>query len=308
MPELPEVETVVRDLAACGLAGLRIAGARVLWPKTIATPAPPQFVRKIRGLEILGLSRRGKFVGIPLSGGLTLLIHLRMTGRLEAGPPRARPSARRHDRVVFALSDGRELRFADPRKFGRVWLTRNPAAVLGRLGPEPLGLTAAPFAAGVAARSRQLKPLLLDQHFIAGIGNIYADEALWTAQLHPRRKADSLARSEATALLRAIKLVLQRGIRNLGTTLGAGTTHFARPRGARGRNQEQLAAYGQTGQPCPRCGTIIERILVGQRATHVCPQCQRLAKRQRARGLKKRPALPGPAATVPRRGTLTSRG
>jgi formamidopyrimidine-DNA glycosylase len=180
--------------------------------------------------------------------------------------------------VVLTLADGRELRFTDPRKFGRMWLVPDPSAVLGKLGPEPLEISAAEFSARLGARRRRLKPLLLDQAFLAGIGNIYADEALWTARLHPRRGSDSLRPAERARLRHAIQTVLRRGIRNLGTTLGGGGTHFVLPRGERGRNQEKLNVYGQTGLPCPRCGTKIRRIVVGQRSTHLCPRCQPAAR------------------------------
>ena len=292
MPELPEVETVVRDLRASDLVGLRVVNARVLWKRSIATPTWFRFTTEIQGREILDLSRRGKFIVARLSEGFTLLIHLRMSGRLHVAGPSAESSRRTHERVVFSLSDGRELRFSDPRKFGRLWLARDSGGVLEKLGPEPFALTAAEFSALVSARSRLLKPLLLDQTLIAGIGNIYSDEALWEARLHPRRKSDSLAVQEAATLLRAIQRVLRRGIRNLGTTLGAGKTHFVLPRGGRGRNQEHLSAYGQTGEPCPRCGTPIQRILVGQRATHLCPACQPAPRRKRA----KPPGVPDPRA------------
>lgn len=277
MPELPEVETVVRRLRAAGLVGRRIVQARAFWPKTVAAPAPARFAREIRGRKIRRISRRGKFIVVELSGGATLLIHLRMSGHLDVASVGSRP--RRHDRVVWTLDDGRQLRFEDTRKFGRVWLVRDPAQVLGELGPEPLGISPAAFAAGLAARARQLKPLLLDQTFLAGVGNIYSDEALWAARLHPRRRSDTLTPAQATELLGAIQAALRQGIRNLGTTFGAGRTHFVLPRGERGRNQEQLRAYGQTGAPCPRCGAPIRRILVGQRATHVCPRCQRAPRR-----------------------------
>ena len=281
MPELPEVETVVRHLKAAGLVGRRIVQARVFWPRIIAAPAAAQFPRQIRGLEIRALSRRAKYLVVELSRGCTLLIHLRMSGHLDVRP-RQTP-ARRHDRVVFTFDDGRQLHFEDTRKFGRLWLVDDARAVLGKLGPEPLELAAAKFAAGLAARARLLKPLLLDQTFIAGIGNIYSDEALWAARLHPRRKSDSLTAAEAATLLREIQRALRRGIRNLGTTLGAGKTHFVLPRGESGRHQEELRAYGQTGQPCARCGANIARILVGQRATHFCPACQPEKTRARKR-------------------------
>ena len=292
MPELPEVETVVRDLSAADLVGRRVVAARVRWKRSIAAPAGSRFARKIRGLEIQGFSRRGKYIVARLSEGHTLLVHLRMSGRLHVAGTPATTSRRTHERVVFSLSDGRELRFSDTRKFGRLWLVRDPGGVLGKLGPEPFALTAAEFSALVSARSRLLKPLLLDQTLIAGIGNIYSDEALWEARLHPRRKSDSLSVQEAALLLRAIQRVLRRGIRNLGTTLGAGKTHFVLPRGGRGHNQEQLSAYGQTGEPCPRCGTKIQRILVGQRATHLCPTCQPRPRGERAR----QPDRPDPRA------------
>ena len=277
MPELPEVETVVRELRKAALVGRHIVRAQALWAKTVAAPAAARFAREIRGLEIRRLSRRGKFIVAELSGDRTLLVHLRMSGRLDVAPAGSRP--RRHDRVVWTLDDGRQLRFEDTRKFGRVWLVRDPAQVLRGLGHEPLAISAAAFAAGLAARARRLKPLLLDQTFLAGVGNIYSDEALWTARLHPRRRSDTLTPAQAAELLRAIQTVLRKGIRNLGTTFGAGKTHFVLPRGERGRNQEELNAYGQTGAPCPRCGTPIRRILVGQRSTHFCPTCQRAPRR-----------------------------
>ena len=279
MPELPEVETVVRELRAAGLVGRRIVRAQVFWAKTVAAPAPARFARDIRGREIRRLSRRGKFILAELGGDRTLLVHLRMSGHLDLAPAGSRP--RRHDRVVWTLDDGRQLRFEDTRKFGRVWLVRDPAQVLGELGPEPLGISPAAFAAGLSSRARLLKPLLLDQTFLAGIGNIYSDEALWAARLHPRRRSDTLTAAQAAELLRAIQAALRKGIRNLGTTFGAGQTHFVLPRGERGRNQEELNAYGQTGAPCPRCGTPIRRILVGQRSTHLCPACQRAPRPDR---------------------------
>lgn len=278
MPELPEVETVVRDLRAAHLVGRRIVQARVFWRKTIAEPAPARFAREIRGRTFQRLARRGKFIVATLSGERTLLVHLRMSGHVDVQPAKTRP--RRHDRVVWTFDDGRQLHFEDPRKFGRIWLVRDSDQVLGELGPEPLEISLAAFVAGLAARARQLKPLLLDQAFLAGVGNIYSDEALWAARLHPRRRSDRLSAAQAAELRRAIQTALRKGIRNLGTTFGNGKTHFVLPRGERGRNQEHLNAYGQTGRPCPRCGTTIKRILVGQRSTHLCPQCQRVPRRR----------------------------
>ncbi|MBN1270415.1 MAG: DNA-formamidopyrimidine glycosylase, partial [Kiritimatiellae bacterium] len=239
MPELPEVETVVHSLRAAGLVGHTITGAHVLWKRSVATPSPAAFVRTVSGLQIGGVSRRGKFIVFALSKGWKLLIHLRMSGRIEvardlrarAGAARRVPpkrlreggrSAPTYTRLLLTLDDGRELRFKDTRKFGRVWLVEDAQGVLGRLGPEPLSLSVTGFWSLITDHSRLLKPLILDQSFLAGIGNIYVDEALWEARLHPLRKSDTLTRAEAECLLKAIKTVLRRGIRNLGTTLGKG--------------------------------------------------------------------------------------
>ncbi len=282
MPELPEVETVVRGLRAAGLVGRRIRSACVVWPRTLAQPARPAFLRHVRGLVIENLGRRGKFIVFELSGGWRLLAHLRMSGRFHLAASGA--PARPHEQLILRLDDGRDLRFHDPRKFGRIWLTRDPGAVLGALGPEPLDarLRAETFRRRLAGSRRRIKPLLLDQAFIAGVGNIYADEALWEAGIHPLRPADTIPAAEARRLLAAIRKVLRRGIRNLGTTLGGGATHFQAPRGADGQNQEALNAYQQTGRPCARCGTRIRRMLVGQRSTHFCPQCQPRPRRKSA--------------------------
>ena len=271
MPELPEVETVVRDLRACSLAGHAVVSARVAWNRSVAEPSAASFCRQIRGLAVHGLSRRGKYAVFELSGGFSLLVHLRMTGRLRVeSVPRSDP----HARVILLLDDGRSIVFSDPRKFGRIRLTRNPARALERLGPEPLEISPSDFARRLAARSRSLKPLLLDQSFLAGVGNIYADEALWAARLHPLRKSNSLSPRESAALLRSLRAVLLRGIRNLGTSLGSGKTNFRLPRGETGRNRENLRAYGRTGRPCPRCETPLRRVRVAQRSTHLCESCQ----------------------------------
>jgi formamidopyrimidine-DNA glycosylase len=279
MPELPEVETIARDLTAAGIAGRTLTCARVYWPGTIATPSVRDFCRLIASRTVAGVHRRGKFLVFDLAGGGSLLMHLRMSGRLHwiaEGAPRAA-----HEHVVLRFADGSELRFHDTRKFGRIYLTADADRILGRLGPEPLepAFTPALFRKMISRRHRRLKPLLLDQAFIAGLGNIYTDEALWEARIHPQRLAAELTPSEARRLHAAIQTVLQRGLKNLGTSLGTGKANFYSVGRRRGRNRDELKVFRRTGEPCPRCATEIRRIIVGQRSTHVCPNCQQLPHR-----------------------------
>ncbi|MCU0561660.1 MAG: bifunctional DNA-formamidopyrimidine glycosylase/DNA-(apurinic or apyrimidinic site) lyase [Desulfobacterales bacterium] len=274
MPELPEVETVARDLNAAGLVGKTVSCAQVYWPRSIAIPSPPEFCRLMERRQIQAVGRRGKFLVFRLTGGQCMLLHLRMSGRLHYLQAGAARSA--HEHVVLGFDDGSELRFHDTRKFGRIYLLERAENILGRLGPEPLeaGFTAGRFADMLASRSRCLKPLLLDQTFLAGLGNIYVDEALWEARLHPQRRSNSLSTAEANALHAAIRRVLRRGIRNLGTSLGTGKANFYSVSRRRGRNRDELKVFRRTGDPCPRCGSGIRRILVGQRSTHICGRCQ----------------------------------
>ena len=199
-----------------------------------------------------------------------------MTGRLLILPPESDPLDDPYVRVCCRLDDGRWLIFSDTRKFGRLYLVDDPQVVLGKLGIEPLDrrFTAAAFGHMVRARKRQVKPLLLDQTFIAGLGNIYVDEALWSANIHPLRPANSLSGAESTALHRAIRKVLRRGLKNMGTSLGSGRANFYSVARRRGRNQDRLMVFRRSGEPCPKCKTPIERIIVGQRSTHICNHCQ----------------------------------
>jgi formamidopyrimidine-DNA glycosylase len=275
MPELPEVQTVVDNLNALEIIGCSFSGAEVYWPKTIAGLTPDEFIDTIKGCTIQQITRRGKYVVIRLSRGLTLLIHLRMTGRLNwesQDKPRSK-----HEHVILKVNGTYELRFQDTRKFGRIILTRTPETVLNELGPEPLedGFTPGRFSKMLQSRKRTIKPLLLDQKFIAGLGNIYVDEALWEARIHPQRVSCSLSRKEANILHRAIPKVLKKGLRNMGTTLGSGEGNFYSVAGRRGRNADELNVFRCTGQACPRCGTVIERIIVAQRSSHICSKCQR---------------------------------
>jgi len=274
MPELPEVETVRRSLREA-LRGRRIVEVeRIGWPRTIAAPPPETFRSLLRDRAVLDVDRRGKYVLLRLDHDETLVVHLRMTGRLTVAPADDEPDA--HTHVVLRLDDGRRLVFRDPRKFGRIWLLDGEglAALQGKLGPEPLddALTAEEFRTLLRRRRGRLKPLLLDQSLLAGLGNIYVDEALWLAKLHPLRTVLSLGDDEVDSLYGAIRAVLARAVDNRGTTF----SDFRDGWGYRGDNQQFLNVYDRAGQPCLRCGTPIERIVVGQRGTHLCPFCQRL--------------------------------
>jgi formamidopyrimidine-DNA glycosylase len=275
MPELPEVETIARDLIAAGVVGKTVTCARVSWSRTIAEPSPVDFCRLMERRTIAAVRRRGKFLILDLAGGESLLIHLRMSGRLHLVAAASERLV--HEHVALTFADGSELRFHDTRKFGRITLTADAGRILARLGPEPLdpGFTPGLLLRLLRGRRRRLKPLLLDQTFVAGLGNIYADEALWDARIHPLRLSDSLSAPEAKALHRAIRLVLRRGLKNLGTSLGSGKANFYSVARRRGRNRDELRVFRRTGQACPRCATAIERMVVGQRSTHVCPRCQK---------------------------------
>jgi len=269
MPELPEVETIARKLRP-ELVGKRIVKANLLWSRTLATPTPAKFERQVKGQEIKAVGRSAKYFVIHLSH-YHLFVHLRMSGDLYIKEADAAPE--KHDRLIFTIAaeDGgmSKLVFNDTRKFGRVWLVQDPDEVIGRLGPEPLsdGFTAEMLFNNLQSRHRQLKPLLLDQSFLAGMGNIYTDEALHMARLHPLASSDSVNREQAQALWEAIRSVLHEGIRRNGASIDWVY------RG--GEFQNYFRVYDRAGKPCPVCGTIIERLVVGQRGTHICPNCQR---------------------------------
>jgi formamidopyrimidine-DNA glycosylase len=271
MPELPEVETIAARLrhgkeAIPSLLGKKIVNSQVFWARNLASSSPEEFLQQIAGQTIQEIGRRGKFIVIRLSSG-TLLIHLRMSGDLRVEP--ASFPIQPHDRVVFTLEDGLRLAFNDSRKFGRIWLVADPEMVTGGLGPEPLeeSFTAQELFQMLHARRRQLKPLLLDQSFLSGLGNIYTDEALHLARLHPLALSDQLTSEEAVRLWESIRQVLDEGIRRQGASIDWVY------RG--GDFQNYFRVYSRTDEPCPECGTPIRRILVGQRSTHFCPQCQR---------------------------------
>lgn len=269
MPELPEVETIKNDLQA-SLKGRTIVGLRVDWEGCVGRPSVKEFSSQVVGSRIDDVGRRGKFLVFRLSGGLTLLVHLRMTGRLLLSETTAPWEA--HTHLCFELNDGRELRFVNVRKFGRLYLVADPEEFLGDLGPEPLddGFRVEDFRALFANRRGMIKPLLLNQRFIAGLGNIYCDEALFQARIHPQRTADTLTSSDLGRLYRAIRGVLREGIAEQGTT----RSDYVRPDGSEGSHQYSLSVSGRAGEPCVGCGTKIERLVVGGRGTYFCPRCQ----------------------------------
>jgi len=245
--------------------GRHILAAHLLWGRTLAEPEPAEFERRIVGQPIREIGRRGKFLVFTLEPD-TLLFHLRMSGDLlvEAQTALLAP----HHRLTLDLDGDLRLAFNDPRKFGRAWLSADPANILSKLGPEPLDDTLSPpeFYSRLHAARRQLKPLLLDQSFIAGLGNIYTDEALHLAGLHPLQPANTVSLAGAARLWQSIRTVLQDGIQRQGASIDWAY------RG--GDFQNYFRVYQRTGQPCPVCGTAVARMVVGQRGTHFCPVCQ----------------------------------
>ena len=224
------------------------------------------------GRRIISISRRGKYLVAQLSDGNYLLIHLRMTGQLLTSPPAEKD--RKHVHVVFDFADGTSLYYADLRKFGRFYLVSDTQPLLGGLGPEPLSpsFSADELYERLSKRKRIIKPLLLDQRFIAGLGNIYVDESLYRARIHPSRRASELSREETVCLYDSIVTILSAAIANRGTTL----SDYRDTRGNRGSHQSHLQVFRNAGQPCPRCGHPIERLVVAQRGTFICPDCQPL--------------------------------
>lgn len=276
MPELPEVETVVRGLRE-PLTGKTIQGAVFpTHPGRMTNIEPAHLAERIAGQTVRNVTRRAKYIVCELDQD-TLLIHLKMTGRLYVRPTDEMDAADRYLRVRFPLNTGEELRFSDARKFGRVYLSAQPDELMPALGPEPLEdeFTLKQFTARLARRKGVLKSLLLNQSFVAGIGNIYADEALNLARLHPLRTADSLSKAEIKRLYGAIRQALNDGVRYQGASIN----WYRKADGTKGESQEHLRVYHDPRQEkdkrCPACGTPIETIRVGQRGTHFCPTCQK---------------------------------
>jgi formamidopyrimidine-DNA glycosylase len=264
MPELPEVETVVRGLRG-PLLGRTFTAVTVAWPNSIKTPIP-ELKSRLPGQRIEAITRRGKYLQFHLSGGDRLFLHLKMSGELLVEP--ADEPLHPHVRTIFDLDNNHQLRFKDTRKFGRVYLVDDPAKVVGRLGPEPLDddFTDRDFQALFQKRKGRLKPLLLNQEFIAGVGNIYADESCFIARIDPRRQVDTLLTEELERLYRAIRQVLQAGI----THKGASFDQVYRG----GEFQNHFQVYDRDGQPCLNCGVEVQRVVLAGRSTHFCPNCQ----------------------------------
>lgn len=275
MPELPEVETVVRSLEQ-HLAGLTITGVNLIKPEVIRSPKPEEFVELMLDKTFLKkMGRRGKYILLNLSDNFTLVVHLRMTGRLiycDAEAP-----MEKHTHVIFLLDDGKHLRFADVRRFGRLQLVPSSAVMdlpgIKELGPEPLEpeFTREFFKKEIRRRRTRIKPLLLDQSFIAGLGNIYADEALFRAKVHPERLAPDLNSREAAALHKAIVEVIGEGIEHRGTSF----RDYVDGEGRSGNFQNHLRVYNRENLPCSHCGRPISRIKVAGRSSYYCSACQK---------------------------------
>jgi formamidopyrimidine-DNA glycosylase len=269
VPELPEVETIANYLRR-ELTGRRVSSVWIGWSKIVDRPSPEQFHQRLTGAVLEGCERRGKFLVFPLSTGQCLILHLRMTGtpcikHAAAGPDN-------HTHAVFVFGDDLSLHYRDVRKFGRFYLVDDSLEVLSNLGPEPLGeeFSVEWLTHQLSSRRAGIKPLLLDQRFVAGIGNIYADEALYRAGIHPRRLASDLIPSEAIRLHDGIRSVLREAVSAGGSTL----QDFRSPRGETGEFQHRLSVFRRQGERCPRCGEQVERIRLQGRSTHFCPSCQ----------------------------------
>ena len=282
MPELPEVETVVRDLRPLVVG--RTIRAVTAGPRRLRHPWDAAWNARVAGAAVAAVTRRGKWIVLDL-GGPRLLIHLGMTGQLTVAPAAAPPAD--HTHLVFDLGDGRQLRFRDVRRFGSAALFDTPAALdaflADRLGPEPFGLDPDYFRAAVRKSARSLKAILLDQTVVAGVGNIYADEACFRAGLHPGRRGTSLSPADADRLREAIAAVLEQAIAGRGSTI----RDYVGGSGLAGTYQAAHAVYGRTGEPCPTCRTGIGCVRLAGRSSHFCPRCQTISPRRAQRARRK---------------------
>lgn len=279
MPELPEVETVVRDLRPA-LMGRRVIDAQH-GDKRLRLSWDPSWDRQVRGMTIQSVERRAKWILVCFDRGAALLVHLGMTGQLTVQPSNA-PLAD-HVHLRFRLEGKNDLRYRDIRRFGGAEFHQDQHSWEGRLskaglGPEPWDISETLWAENIQKRNRPVKSILLDQKIIAGLGNIYADEALHCAGIHPQRSGRTLGKNEAQILLFSARKVLEEAIEGRGTTL----RDYVGGSGLKGRHQFRLAAYGREGEPCTRCGGKVQRIVISGRSAHFCPTCQ--PKKTRKRG------------------------
>lgn len=275
MPEMPEVETMVRDLAP-RVVGHTITAIDAPFRGSVVYPDFEEFERRVNGQVITGIDRRGKYALFPLTSGDLLIVHRGMTGSLLLRPSDAEIEP--YVRLVLSLDSGQELRFRDPRKFGKVYVMDpsgdERALPWQRFGPEPLNgtFTVPAFRQALAGRTAPIKPLLLTQRVVAGLGNIYVDEALFLARIHPQRPAGSLTLPEIKRLHAAIRDVLAAAIERRGTTFN----NYTDIEGRAGGYQEALQVFRRGGQPCPRCGRPLTRTVLQGRGTHFCARCQRV--------------------------------
>jgi len=269
VPELPEVETIRNELSPY-IVGRQFTGITIYDAKLVRQPPVEEFCRKLEGQRVTRLERRGKYLIFHLSGGEVLIIHFRMSGALLLNPEQAD----RYTRVAFHLDNGTQLIFTDRRRLGCIWFVENEQAIVGKLGPEPLTpeFTPETLASRLQKRRAPIKAVLLDQAFIAGIGNMYADEALFTAKIHPLREANSLSPQEIRNLHQAIRDVLWSAI----SSKGASVDTYKRPDGELGTAQFNFRVAHLAGKPCPICGAAVQRLAVRNRGSYFCPNCQKL--------------------------------
>lgn len=267
MPELPEVETVKNELAPY-VIGRAVSGLSLPWEGIVRRSSLEDFRARFIGQTITGVGRRGKYLIFRLSSGQALIIHLKMTGSLWLKDPE------KFVRAIIHLDDGTDIYFRDPRKFGIMWLVDDESSVGAGMGPEALGeeFTAKVLAEKLSKRKAPIKALLCDQGLVAGIGNMYADEALFTARIHPMRTGEGLSKEEVKRLHKAIREVLRAGIDDKG----ASTDTYFRPSGEKGSAHSRFRVAHRRGKSCPLCGTPLERLPVRNRGSYFCPKCQRL--------------------------------
>jgi formamidopyrimidine-DNA glycosylase len=266
MPELPEVETIKNELIPY-VIGRTIRSIDIYWEGMVKYPPVQEFISRVAGQQIVGLTRRGKYLFFHLSGGEVLVMHMKMTGSLLVNPSDAR-----FTRAVLHLDKGIDVHFWDPRKFGKMWLEKDCDTVIKELGPEPIdpGFTPEVLERILHKRTAPVKAVILDQSRIAGIGNMYADEALFMAKIHPEKPAGKLTQAEIKRLHAAIRTVLLKAL-NLK---GASIRNYIRPDGTPGTAHDEFNVAHGMGKNCPVCGTPIQRLVVRGRGTYICPRCQ----------------------------------